>query len=118
MPNQQNQVHDESFVEEGVSLKFPKPMGEKMLFIIFLPVHLILYSLPNYLDNPMPKKLVLCFLLNLILLSGCMFLIDWWLWMISDGTSIPLEVLGLVFTGIFMSLHFLEYNFKVDMSVQ
>ena len=69
--------------------------------------------IPNYLENPIPKKLVLCFLLNIILLVGCMFIIDWWLWEIHRGSGIPIDVLGIIFAGIFLSIHFLEYNLKV-----
>lgn len=92
----------------------PKSIEEKIVFIVFFPVHLILYMLPNYLENPIPKKLVLCFFLNLLLLCGCMFLIDWWLLEISIGANIPLEVLGIIFGGMFLSIHFLEYNYKVS----
>jgi prepilin signal peptidase PulO-like enzyme (type II secretory pathway) len=91
----------------------PKSIGEKILYILFFPVHLILYLLPNYLENPIPKKLVLCFFLNILLLCGCLFLVDWWVLEISKGTGIPLSILGILFTGICLSIHFIEYNIKV-----
>lgn len=91
----------------------PKSIGEKILYIVFFPVHLILYLLPNYLENPIPKKLVLCFFLNILLLCGCLFLVDWWVLEISKGTGIPLSILGILFTGICLSIHFIEYNIKV-----
>jgi hypothetical protein len=91
----------------------PKTLAERIFFILFYPINLILYMLPNYLENPIPKKLVLCILLNIVLLCGCMFLIDWWLYEISLATTIPIEIIGLILAGILLSWHFLEYNLKV-----
>ena len=56
------------------------PVGtlDKILFIIFYPIHLILYLLPNYINEVGPKKLVLCLFSNICLLVGCSFCIDWW----------------------------------------
>ena len=104
---------DESYSEGGVSLKMPKTVTERIVFVLFYPIFVILYLLPNYLENPIPKKLVLCIFLNIILLSGCMFLIDWWLVEISRGTGIPLSIIGLVLAGTMLNMHFLEYNMKV-----
>ena len=93
----------------------PKTLFEKILFIMFYPIFLIMYLQPNYLENPVPKKLVLCSLLNIILLCGCLFLIDWWLYEIARGTGIPTSILGLLVGGIFLNFHFIEYNLKVLM---
>lgn len=42
------------------------------------------------MDNAVPKKLVLCFFLNLVLLCGCYYLIDWWAFELALATGIPL----------------------------
>lgn len=70
--------------------------------------------MPNYIENPIPKKLALCVLINIIILSGCAFLIDWWSLEISTATGIPISILGLIIGGLFLNVHFLEYNYKVS----
>jgi hypothetical protein len=99
--------------EEGVSLKFPKSLLERIFFILFYPVFVILYFLPNYLDNPIPKKLVLCLVMNIVLLGCCVFLLDWWLYEISMGTGIPMAILGLLIGGPLLNLNFFYYNLRV-----
>ena len=82
----------------------PEDTIEKIFFFIFFPIHLILHLLPSYMDNAVPKKLVLCFCLNLILLCGCYFLIDWWAYELAVATGIPLQLIGLIFLGCLSSI--------------
>lgn len=82
----------------------PEGTLNRIVWVIFFPVHLILYALPNYIENTVPKKLVLCFFLNICLLCGCFFLLDWWAWEFSIATGIPIQIIGILVFGSFLSI--------------
>lgn len=60
-----------------------------------------------------PIKLLVCLVLGLALTTAALFLIDWWLVEISVGSTIPLEILGSIFAGIMLSLHFIDHVLRV-----
>ncbi|CAD8175739.1 unnamed protein product [Paramecium octaurelia] len=109
----QNQNPEDQMNQEQSKLEMPKEPLDKVLFIIFFPIHLILYLLPSYNENVVPKKLVLCFFLNLGLLCGCYYLIDWWGFELALATGIPLQLVGMIFLGFFTQLQFANYNLEV-----
>ena len=92
----------------------PAATLDKILFVIFFPVHLILFLIPKYLDRPVPnKKMFITLFLSLGLLCACIFLLDWWVYEISRGSGIPIDILGIILLGIGLSIEFMSHNIKV-----
>ena len=51
------------------------------------------------------------------MVTGLLFLIDWWFWEISFGSGIPIEILGTIFGGIMLTLHFMNHVITVKITI-
>jgi hypothetical protein len=83
-----------------ISLKLPEPILEKIMFIIFFPCNLIIYILPNYHIDPSVKKLIMCFILNIILIGASLVLIDYWMGLVSVAFGIRESIIGIFFLSV------------------
>ena len=109
----QDQV-DDSDEEDNVdvSIKFPKGDCDKLFYMIFFPLHVIIWLMPNYHKEPSIKKLALCFMLNTILQTFMLYLIDWFMFIFCFITEFPVQIIGAIYTGILFSVPFFMYNYR------
>jgi hypothetical protein len=64
-----------------------------------------------------PIRFMPTYFFSICIIAGICFVIDWWTVEIVLGSSIPLEIMGYVFTGIAFSIHFVEHVIKVLLTV-
>jgi prepilin signal peptidase PulO-like enzyme (type II secretory pathway) len=82
---------------------------------MYLPIIFILLAFPSVNVGILQRSymLCLCLFLGLAMTTGALFLIDWWLLEISIGSTIPIEILGMIFAGIMLGLHLNTHVTKV-----
>ena len=106
-------LQDNEDDEDEVSLRVPSGLCKRLFWLFTLPINCILYFLPNYKKSPTVKKLALTLILNLILISLVIYLINQWMQMVCIGTKIMPETLGITFGALGFTFPFMKYNLKI-----
>mmetsp|Transcript_13783 Transcript_13783/g.11741 ORF Transcript_13783/g.11741 Transcript_13783/m.11741 type:complete len:366 (-) Transcript_13783:178-1275(-) len=102
---------DDNEEDPEYELKMPSGKLNKIRYVLFFPVYLLMYIVtPNFRKNLSTKKVVLSILLLLIFISGAMFLVAWFMSVVNYGLNLKGETTGLTFNALFLSLSFISYN--------
>ncbi|KAL4459943.1 hypothetical protein ABPG74_003469 [Tetrahymena malaccensis] len=96
-----------------VSLAFPSHPIDIFCYIVFFPIHLIIYLLPNYHLNPSHRKLAGSFLVNMVIICALMVCLQY----LIDNVAGYLfyshnSILSISITGLFLQLPFFIYNYQ------
>ena len=92
-------------------------MPERILYIIFFPVHLILFLMPEYYHGASGKKMAACLFTKVVIIILLLYLIDEFGINFSRGVKLNPSITGFLFCSIGMNFHFVIYNLKVNLNL-
>lgn len=104
---------EENEEEEQINLKWPTTFKEQLSYLLFFPINLFLYLLPNYRKTPTPRKIAFSATVYLVVLGVLLFFFSRCLQIVALGIKMNEETMGLIFCSLGISYPFIRFNFKI-----
>lgn len=104
---------EENEEDEEISLKWPTTFKAQVYYMLFFPINLFLFLLPNYRKNSTPKKIAFSSTVYLVVLGILLFFFSRCLQIVALGVQMNEETMGMIFCALGLSYPFIRFHFKV-----